>query len=361
MPHADAQKNWRASMKTNERDDAMQFYMTGAISDGNTQPSPDLSKGKFRSSKRSHTLEWFSGNEMPGVSMVYASRNNGPGTGLLAADGAGFIRWRPPGERLSGPRQELARSSLAVVPGRDPSKFVVVSRSSAINDLRGQMVVGLIEKFSTVISGPETIDPQGVSTFRCECFKNAGSVKIRDLRSWIVAVGQTTVRESDASTGATVIRTNDALWEWPGGIPGDDGGFGVWNATRPEFGFYKNVLAPGGVPDTLSITAKGRDLWGGTDTGPAWVVGDVLYCVPPVRFAYEAPSSQPAGSFFDGTGGGGPALTFVTPVAEAEADAAVLAELLAGNIGARWFEVFWPSDARGRAHNRFEVAHSYRT
>jgi len=309
--------------------DAIRLYLTGAASDGGSQSDPHASLGKYRSSTRLDSL----GVEVSGgpgnITIVFASAENGTGTGTLATKSTSSMAWTPPGGS-EGATVTIANGETKVFPGNDTDKFVVAQRTSA-DDLSGDMTVTLSNIYNNLWDNITNAErTSGDTEIRCVCLKNHNASQVKDLKVWLATIG--TTAEVDASgyaaSGAVTIGadTGTDFDDWP------DSGF-VQNDNTGEVMYYSSRT------DTqLTVPAGGRDVWG--DGAAAGSQDDVLRCIPPFRIGKEAPSSQPDGSFTDKTAGEGESCPVTTyhPVSASDANVVDIGDLASGYIYALWIE-----------------------
>lgn len=213
-------------MLPRSRADAIAAFLSGAGSAGGAQADPDLSLGNFRSSSRAGSLGHLLTGVLHGVRVDFAAGANGAGTGSLEATDVSSLRWTPPGGTPGG-AVAIADGEQKLLEGSDPSKFVLVTRTSA-DDLSGVAGVELVPVFNDVIAQADQ-GPSKPVQYRLVVLKNGPHQAVRALRVWlgdcthVVAIAleqpasqpdgafQTVASATTAPTGVTFVSPTSAV------------------------------------------------------------------------------------------------------------------------------------------------------
>lgn len=270
------------------RADSLRFYLTGAASDGGTQTDPDASLGNYRSS----TLdEYFDQNVTSAISNVtidFVSGAHAEGNGTLTADSVDTLTWTPPGGS-AGAAVTIANGETKVLEGSGaPEQYIRVSRTTA-DDLTGAATVALTKKYNNAI-GFDNVEASeasaGDTEYRAMMVKNESTVSVENVKVYIATLG--TQRVSDTTqlgaSGAGTVEssTASAFADWPesGFCRIEDSG-----NTLQEIVYYSSR-----TDTVLTVPSAGRGLLG--TSASAGAATDLIYPVPGIRIAKEAPSSD---------------------------------------------------------------------
>ncbi len=177
--------------------DALGQYLTGAGSDGASQPDPDASLGNYRAAERLDPLGVLMAQGPPGLRIERVSGYNGVGAASLVAAGADAVAWRPPddteGEAIAiadGETRQVAGADepywanmsvarwaeLTVaewaamgIGGSGLDGFAIVTRRST-EPLAGEFVAHLDRVVGNVVGGSR--QTASGEAYRCVCLKN---------------------------------------------------------------------------------------------------------------------------------------------------------------------------------------------
>lgn len=165
------------------RADSLRPWLTGAASAGAAQPEASLALGGYRSSSRAGSLGCLLTNAIRGIVIDYVSGANGAGVGSLNASGD-LLVWTPPGDAAGAAATVLA-SSVGVVTGSDPTKFLNVTRDATAT-LTGTCSVEIVDVFNDIFGQSNGTLPAG-ATYRCVMLKNGPGQNLNNLKIWIGA------------------------------------------------------------------------------------------------------------------------------------------------------------------------------
>lgn len=307
--------------------DALQWFYTGAASDGAAISDIHGSIGGYRSSERLDALAIEVSGGPSGLRYSHPSGENGVGDGVLDCPTANTVRWQPPGGSF-GDAVTIANGETKQVCGADVNQYLLVERVNA-EPLGQAAVLSLLDRLNVHRENAATAE-QAAGSARCRAFavRNAhASETLTDIRVWLATLA------GPNACGAAGYAASGAV-----SVPAAGGEtFDGWsqsglvaNVTSGEVLYYSSRTV-----SALTVPAAGRDVYSEVAGGAAGTASDVLREIPPIRLGVEAPSAQPGGTFTLLS-----ADTDAAPVSLSrpltEADAVVIANLAPGNIYAVW-------------------------
>lgn len=319
------------------RADALRFFLTGASSHGGAQASPGGSLGRFASSSLAEFLaSSVSGSGLSNVTVDYIGPTNGTGTGTLSAVTVDKLAWTPPGG-AQGNAITIANGETKILEGRvlsggdyvtDPSRYVRVTRTST-DDLTGARTFSLADQYNNVVGMSYTASAgasSGVTVYRCIACRNVyqAARDITGLSAWLRP--SAFAFEID---GASKPFFEKLPSSGPGSIEGLNANLSSW----PPSGYALITDSAGAVQEvvyyssrtqtTLTIPAAGRGLL--TTSATVMAATDIVRPWDGLALAWEAPASQPSGSFGGYSGGfvAPSGLTWSYPYSSATATTAV--------------------------------------
>lgn len=271
----------------NNHADSLRRYLTGATSDGGVQASNDLSLGGYASSSQISGMNSSITSPITGISVLYASSENGVGNGSISSIGGNSLAWTEPGG-TQGASVGISNGTSVVLEGSSSGKFVIVS--SSVDSVSGTATVSLTHPVDNVISMNDSLPSETIAgsvRYRAIIAKNTSAVSINNVFAFIPEIGTSVVSSSGqlASSGAGTISLLSGSFDSSG-----------W----PQSGFCRIQLADGSLREivyyssrtsnSLSIPSTGRGLLGSTSS--AGSATDTLHCVPGLRIAKEVPVSN---------------------------------------------------------------------
>lgn len=273
----------------NTRADSILRYLTGAGSDGGTQTDPDSSLGDFRSSTRIITNIITVTSPITGISVDFASSDNGIGAGTLTVTGSDDLTWTPPGGS-AGAVVTIADGETKMLEGGggDIEKYIIITRSTA-SGLTGTATVTLAAKFNSVYDDKSSAETTaGDIDYRCIAIKNESISQVLNTKVYIGQLGTPAGSETTQLSpgGAGTITTTSSFADWPA-----QGFVAVMDFTDVrEVAYYSSR-----TDTVLTVPSTGRALLGTfADEGD---VSDGILSVPGISLAIDDPTSQPSGSF----------------------------------------------------------------
>jgi hypothetical protein len=263
--------------------DVLGLFLTGATSDGGSQPDPSLSFGNYRSSSEENQAGFFLNSSIRGVIIEKVAGANGVGLGSLQAVGGNSLRWTAPNDS-PGEVVAIANNETKMLQsGGDASKYIIVSRHTA-SDLTGSATVNLVSVFNNAIGSSNVPDSEALVKLRCLAIKNVSSAVITNLKVWLGTLG--TQRVSDAgqlgTSGAGTIETGGSFVNWPIA--------GFCRITTAAGTLREIVYYSSRTKTTLTVPAAGRGLLG--TTAGAGASDDKLDAVPGIQIAQETPTNN---------------------------------------------------------------------
>ena len=270
----------------NTKLDALALYLSGASSDGGSQPDPDLSFGNFRSSTRISQIGHLVLTDISGVSVERVCGTNGQGFGALEVVTANSLRWTAPDDS-PGAAVIINNGQTKLLESADDRKFIVVKRHTA-SDLTGVSLIKMVPIFNNTIGSNNVNDTErqaGENKLRCMVFKCMhDQFLVRNLKVFIGTLG--TQRVSDAgqlpSSGAGTIETTGSLSDWPA--------TGFCRIETSAAGLREIVYYSQRTGTGLTVPAAGRGLLG--TSAAAGGATDLIYPVPGIKIAKESPTSD---------------------------------------------------------------------
>ncbi|WP_166820532.1 LamG domain-containing protein [Thalassoroseus pseudoceratinae] len=290
--------------------DSLRIYLTGADEDGGTQTDPDASLGGYRSSTQAEAIGYLQSTAIPQVKILYASGANTSGTGSLTAVGADSLSYTAPGSSTTGAAVQFPNTpNTYVVPdGADPSKFVVVKRTSS-DPMQGQATLEFVKKFGNVygLDDSPTADRSGSSSdYRALIFKSVGCPTIENIKVYLGSLGTPQTGLSAwleapdfPNTGNLSLEKTNGFCDWP------EAGWvhiGSLAGSTKEVAYYSSR-----TDHVITIDLRGID-------GSELTDGSVNDVVTPVSGLLLAKEELTDGAIQDISGGGSPSgLTFEMP------------------------------------------------
>lgn len=270
--------------------DALQFFLSGAASDGDAQDVFGDSLGGYRSSIEADRVGRLITNLPSEVDLLQASRANGVGgSGSIMVVDQDTLRYAAP-DGSPGPAATMIDGFPAVlVDGTDPSKWVRVLRSGS-SGIYGGGVVEFVEQRNNLFAGADADDAEhtaGSDKYRL-VFVRAGHL-IQNVKLWIMPLAASAASSGGAlgSSGSGTITSNTAnafaTWPWKGWAYIETSG-----GSLREIVYYSSRTA-----STLTVPSLGRERLG--TSAAAGATDDVIYPVPPFRIAWELASPAVGG------------------------------------------------------------------
>ncbi|MDD5327410.1 MAG: hypothetical protein PHY02_06300 [Phycisphaerae bacterium] len=264
--------------------DALGLFLTGATSDGGSQPDPNLSLGNFRSSIREDQIGFFLNRSIPGIIIERISGANGGGLGLLETAGGGSCRWTAPDD-TPGVAVTIADGETKMLQsGGDAAKYIVISRNTTAS-LIGSATVNMVSVFNNAVGFANVPSGEAASRLRCIAFKNVNAADgITNLKVWLGTLGTQQVSDSGqlGASGAGTIETSGTFTDWPA--------TGFCRITTAADSLREIVYYSSRTNTVLTVPAAGRGLL--DSIAAAGAADDKLDAVPGVKIAAEAPSSD---------------------------------------------------------------------
>ena len=264
--------------------DALALYLSGAGSDGGSQPDPDLSFGNYRSSTRISQIGYLVLSSIPGVAIERVTGENGEGLGTLEVVTANSLRWTAPNDAPGNP-VTINNNQTRLLESADSRRFIVVKRHTA-NDLVGVSLIKLVPVFNNTIGSSNVNDTErqaGENKLRCIVFKCMhDQFLVRNLKVFIGTLGTQRVSNAGqlASSGAGTVETTGSLADWPAT------GF---CRIETSAGALREIVYYSQRTDTvLTVPVAGRGLLG--SSAAAGAATDLIYPVPGIKIAKETPS-----------------------------------------------------------------------
>lgn len=270
--------------------DALRSYLTGAVSDGASQPDADLSLGGFRAAEESDSLAIEIEGAIKGVVIQHASPSNAVGYGALISQDGVSLRWMPQDAVAPGLPVvfQPGVSQVRIIEGEDRTQFVRVLGMAPF--ALGTAIVTLTEVLENVYGLDLVYDADaaaGISQYRGAILKNVSNSDVTLIRRWIGQLG--TARVSDqaqlGASGAGTIRSSQTLANWPSS---------GWCQIRDAGALREIVYYTSRTVYELTVPAVGRALLGtaadaGTNT-------DTIHAVPGIAMAWSTDGLQAHGA-----------------------------------------------------------------
>ena len=167
--------------------DGFGVWLTGAEYPSAAQSRHALSLGAYPGDTRADGLMHRMLEPVRGLRVVYASGPNGEGTGILAAQSDGTVRWRSPGDDEAGTAVAIAAGETKVLESdSDPSAYVIVYRWPGVTP-SGSGSVRLASVQHAAFIGndvEEAAQVTGVTSYRCLSFRNRGPAEVTNVKVW---------------------------------------------------------------------------------------------------------------------------------------------------------------------------------
>lgn len=201
------------------RADALREYLTGAASDGSTQPDAALSLGHYRSSAEAASLGVVVSNPLSGVTIEFVGGANAEGTGTLTASDTATLTWLPPGNDTAG--AGVAFSGAAdeeIVEGLDPGAYLRISGTTPFTPGSSELTLTAIPNNVFGMSNVPTAEATtGLSEYRATIVRNEAASSVTAFKRWLGTLGSTEISNAGflASSGAGTIITTGSFADWP--------------------------------------------------------------------------------------------------------------------------------------------------
>lgn len=282
------------------RADALREYLTGAGSDGGSQPSSSACTGGFRSSTGALSYGITLVNPLLNLSVDFASGGNVEGDGTLVCIDNGNVAWNDSGE-TQGPIVTLPNNGSQAVleAANNPGAFLRVTRTSAsgiASDPSGNPCTVRLKTLLDNVFGwddvPSALAASGGSQYRATLLKNehANASSILNLKRWIGTLGTGTVSGAGGlpASGAGTINASSTLADWPSS---------GWCHIRQSNGTTREIVYYSSRTNfTLTVPAAGRQLLGTSQSAGAF--SDFIDAVPGIALAIDTNGVQAGGSSF---------------------------------------------------------------
>lgn len=322
--------------------DALRVYLTGATSDGGTQVNPDAALGNFRSSTEVPGMAWDLWQMFEGLTIQQVSGACGAGTAYLASVGDNELKFTAPGEGGAGIAVTIAQGETKVLEsGSSGSKYCRVNRWGSA-PFKGVVPVQLSTWFNNAVGMSNILDAErsaGEDKVRCLCLKADCPEGVDTIKTWVKPLGASFVSDVQQlpASGTGFIETSgttEAIGKH-GFLRVEDSG-----GTLKEIAFYTARHSSQKVEVT---NAAHRGLLG--TTAQAGSATDVVWPVPGIRVAYQAPTVQPDGSAYVASDENDipPGLTWYSAITSTTGP--VVASLATGQIQFLWLRLTFPACA----------------
>lgn len=334
--------------------DSLQWYLSGATSDGGSQSDPDSALGNYRSSSKIVSLEPTANPITLGSSSLTIERicdTLGEGTGTLTAVDANSCTWTPP-SGSAGATVTISNGETKMIPGNAPDRFIVITRNDS-NSFSGSQNVEYNRKYPN-FWGFRDITPSertaGVTLYRAAFIKNESAATVQSVKVRHNPLG--TQRTSDSAqlpasgAGTITCSTGGAFDDWPEKgfcLIKDSGG------TLREVVYYSSRTAT-----SLTVPALGRAAL--STTAAAGAATDTIRPIAGMRLAKEAPASQPSGNIqtIASETTAPTSVSWSIPCADSEAIS--IGDLSPGYIYGLWLELDLPAGVDAEQFAEAEIA-----
>lgn len=274
------------------RGDSIKEYLTGAVSDGASQPNPDLSIGTYRSSLIATSRGIFIQSPLQGVQVTYASGGNPIGSGYLTAtpDGLG-LQWQPFNALIPGPVTlfQLGATKTLIVEGASAAQYLCVrgtppfSYNTCVVALRSKLgnVFGL-----NIVGSADAL--AGISQYRATIVRNESGADVTLMSRWIAELGTSRVSDQGhlGASGSGTIATSGSFQLWP---------TSGWCRIQQSGGTLRELVYYSSRTNwVLTVPAVGRSGLG--STAAAGSATDTLHAVPGVAIGLDPAGVQSSGS-----------------------------------------------------------------
>lgn len=331
--------------------DSIRIYLTGAASDGAAQTNPDAALGGYRSASEETPLSAAISNAIAGITVDFVSGSCGAGSASLSAPSADTLTFSAPNGSAGTAVTIVNGESKIIEDGGSASKYARVTRTSA-SALSGTATLTLTKTYNNVL-GFDNVDSgetaAGDVEYRAAMFKNVSTSQVKNLKVWISTIGTQRV------SGAAQLGASGA-----GSIGVASGSFSDWADSgfcriEDNTGNLKEIVYYSGrTSTTLTVPVGGRGLLGTSATAGA--ATDKIYCVPGLRIAKEAPTSNAIQTVAnENTAPTG--LTFVTGITAAGGLA--IGDLAAGGLYGLWLERTVVAGATAQSSVEQGIAYSF--
>jgi len=270
--------------------DSIRWYYTGAGSDGAAQTDPDASIGNYRSGTEIDWLGQTLTDPISNLTIDYLAGLLGTGDHVIDAASADELTLTPDGGTV-GAAVTIANGETKILEGgTNVSKYARVTRTSVAN-LTGSCIVTADDSYNNLWDNVSSDEgAAGDDEIRAVAIKNDSADSIFAVKVYIQTIGTQRVSAANqlgAAGAGTVSVTTGTLADW------DDSGYcriETAAGVLREIVYYTSRTAT-----ALTVPAAGRERCG--TTAAAGAADDLIYCVPGIRIAKEAPSAQATGNF----------------------------------------------------------------
>jgi len=264
------------------RCDAMREYLTGAASDGGSQPDATLSLGHFRSSTEAASLGISIASAVVGATIDFAGGLNGEGDGTLTVVDANTLKWLPPGDTVDGEPVAWTGAGVKILEGTAPGKYLRVTGSPPFSG--GPAILTLAAIVNNQFGEGGVTEAQaaaGVTQYRASIVRNESTGSVGSWIRWIGELADSqlvAVGGSLGSSGLGTLTTSGTFDGWP------EAG---WCQVRSSLGVLRELVYYTSRTSTiLTVPAAGRGLLG--TTPGAGSLGDRLHSVPGVAIGADS-------------------------------------------------------------------------
>ncbi len=271
------------------RGDSIIQWLTGAASDGGSQPLASASLGNFRSTTPCKSWSVQTAG-LSGVTIVSLTGLDQAGTGgSLQAVDANTLRWRPPGQADYGPAMAFSGTAVAgTVEGPEGAgSFLKVTVTTPLTP--GAVPVTVSVSTDAFLAFPPVTQGQtvsGVSHYRASMAKNGSANTVTDYKLWLGLLGTPAITNGLQlnATDPGSLQASAGFADWP-----QSG----WAQIRQSNGTHRETVYYGSrTADTLTVTV--RQALG--TTASAGAASDVAYPVPGIAIAVDPTGVQAGGT-----------------------------------------------------------------
>jgi len=273
------------------RADSIRLHLTGAVSDGASQPDPAASLGGFRAAEEHESRAPLISGGITNLDLELASGLNDADLASLTAVGDDLAAWTGGGGASARSESETVLNGQSVVleDPAEPGRFARALRT-ATAPLEGSTAARLHQVFGNVLGQSDVTGAEQITgrvTHRALMLKNAQAVPVAVIRAYLgfLATGQISDAAQLPAAGAGTLGTVGTFTGWA------SAGFALIreaDGTLREAVYY--TIRSSSV---LTVPAAGRAQLGTTATAGA--ATDTLDSISGLRFGREEPSIQPAG------------------------------------------------------------------
>lgn len=262
--------------------DALREYLSGASSDGGSQPTPDLSLGNYRSSTEAVSFGINIANAINGVTILFAGGANPVGIGTLRAVDSSNLSWQAPGDATAGDPVSWGTFATQILEAATsgPGAYLRVTATPPFTP--GVSQITLTTLYNNQFGFDNITIAQavsGVSQYRASVVRNESGSLITNFSRWIGQLGTQQVSNVGGlgASGAGTITTTGSFADWPST---------GWCQVQSSGGSLKELVYYSSRTSTvLTVPSAGRALLGTSAT--AGSTSDKVFAVPGVVIALD--------------------------------------------------------------------------